>query len=92
MSWIEQHHKKERKTPETPVPFSALSMFRGYGFVQFERAEEAEAAKAGQNGRFYRGYKLGKASVQQLCLPQTSRPMVNFAHLQRINKMQMGNS
>ncbi|XP_023652388.2 nuclear receptor coactivator 5 isoform X1 [Paramormyrops kingsleyae] len=37
---------------------NALSMFRGYGFVQFERAEEAEAAKAGQNGRFYRGYKL----------------------------------
>ncbi|XP_062386483.1 nuclear receptor coactivator 5-like isoform X1 [Sardina pilchardus] len=37
---------------------NALSMFRGYGFVQFERVEEAEAAKAGQNGRFYKGYKL----------------------------------
>lgn len=49
------------KRKEKNLPFlTALSIFRGYGFVQFERVEEAEAAKAGQNGRFYKGYKLGK--------------------------------
>ncbi|XP_041112806.1 nuclear receptor coactivator 5-like isoform X1 [Polyodon spathula] len=37
---------------------NALSMFRGYGFVQFERIDEAESAKAGENGRIYKGYKL----------------------------------
>ncbi|XP_029907881.1 nuclear receptor coactivator 5 isoform X3 [Myripristis murdjan] len=35
-----------------------VSMFRGFGFVQFERVEEAEAAKAGQKGRIYKGYKI----------------------------------
>lgn len=43
--------------------FAALSLFRGYGFVQFERTEDAEAAKAGHNGRIYRGYKLGKTFI-----------------------------
>ncbi|XP_041080603.1 nuclear receptor coactivator 5-like isoform X2 [Polyodon spathula] len=37
---------------------NALSIFRGYGFVQFERIDEAESAKAGENGRIYKGYKL----------------------------------
>ncbi|MGH0180645.1 UNVERIFIED_CONTAM: hypothetical protein FKN15_004655 [Acipenser sinensis] len=34
---------------------NALSIFRGYGFVQFERIDEAESAKAGENGRIYKG-------------------------------------
>ncbi|XP_070702884.1 nuclear receptor coactivator 5 isoform X2 [Pempheris klunzingeri] len=35
-----------------------VSMFRGFGFVQFERIEEAEAAKAAQKGRIYKSYKI----------------------------------
>ncbi|XP_023810722.1 nuclear receptor coactivator 5 isoform X4 [Oryzias latipes] len=35
-----------------------VSLFRGYGFVQFERVEEAEAARAAQKGRLYKGYKI----------------------------------
>ncbi|XP_029947036.1 nuclear receptor coactivator 5 isoform X2 [Salarias fasciatus] len=35
-----------------------VSLFRGFGFVQFERIEEAEAAKAAQKGRIYKGYKI----------------------------------
>lgn len=35
-------------------------MFRGFGFVQFERVEDAEAAKVAQKGRLYKGYKIGK--------------------------------
>ncbi|TNM89067.1 hypothetical protein fugu_005321 [Takifugu bimaculatus] len=37
---------------------TGVSMFRGFGFVQFERIEEAEAAKAAQKGRLYKGYKI----------------------------------
>uniref|UniRef100_A0A8C5DUT1 Nuclear receptor coactivator 5 n=1 Tax=Gouania willdenowi TaxID=441366 RepID=A0A8C5DUT1_GOUWI len=35
-----------------------VSMFRGFGFVQFEHPEEAEAAKEGHKGRIYKGYKI----------------------------------
>lgn len=42
-------------------------MFRGFGFVQFERIEEAEAAKAAQKGRIYKGYKIGKAQLRCGC-------------------------
>ncbi|KAK9528645.1 hypothetical protein VZT92_012797 [Zoarces viviparus] len=35
-----------------------VSMFRGFGFVQFEGVEEAEAAKSAQKGRIYKGYKI----------------------------------
>lgn len=35
-----------------------VSMFRGFGFVQFEHVEEAEAAKLHQKGRIYKGYKI----------------------------------
>jgi len=42
------------------VPLPGVSLFRGFGFVQFERVEEAEAAKSGQKGRIYKGYKIGK--------------------------------
>ncbi|XP_062262498.1 nuclear receptor coactivator 5 isoform X1 [Platichthys flesus] len=35
-----------------------VSMFRGFGFVQFEHVEEAEAAKAAKKGRIYKGYKI----------------------------------
>ncbi|CAI9535815.1 unnamed protein product [Staurois parvus] len=37
---------------------TAVSMFHGYGFVQYERKEDADAASKGENGRLHKGYRL----------------------------------
>ncbi|KAL0977902.1 hypothetical protein UPYG_G00162980 [Umbra pygmaea] len=54
----------------------ALSLFHGYGFVQFERVEDAEAAKTGHNGRLYKGYKIAinMAAERQRQNKAQSRP------------------
>ncbi|TFK02246.1 tRNA-dihydrouridine(47) synthase [Platysternon megacephalum] len=36
----------------------ALSMFHGYGFVQYERLEDVQAALDGEKGRLFKGYRL----------------------------------
>ncbi|CAK6952765.1 nuclear receptor coactivator 5 [Scomber scombrus] len=52
-----------------------VSMFRGFGFVQFERIDEAEAAKAAQKGRIYKGYKIdvNMAVERRQAKPQTQQ-------------------
>lgn len=42
------------------LTFPALSMYHGYGFVQYDRLEDVQAALDGEKGRLYKGYRLGK--------------------------------
>ncbi|KAG8565553.1 hypothetical protein GDO81_012903 [Engystomops pustulosus] len=42
----------------TIIHFPALTMFRHYGFVQFERKEDADAAVEGERGRMYKEKRL----------------------------------
>lgn len=56
------------------LPFAALSMYRGYGFVQYDRLEDVQAALDGEKGRLYKGYRLGKDAAPcsppaPACLP-----------------------
>lgn len=45
------------------LPFPALSMYHGYGFVQYDRLEDVQAALDGEKGRLYKGYRLGKETA-----------------------------
>ncbi|KAF2981277.1 hypothetical protein EK904_004084 [Melospiza melodia maxima] len=40
----------------------ALSMYHGYGFVQYDRLEDVQAALDGEKGRLYKGYRLESMS------------------------------
>lgn len=40
------------------LTFPALSMYHGYGFVQYDRLEDVQAALDGEKGRLYKGYRL----------------------------------
>lgn len=51
------------------LTFPALSMYHGYGFVQYDHLEDVQAALAGENGRLYKGYRLGKDHCSALSWP-----------------------
>lgn len=45
------------------LTLAALSMYHGYGFVQYDRLEDVQAALDGEKGRLYKGYRLGKEKL-----------------------------
>lgn len=45
------------------LTLAALSMYHGYGFVQYDRLEDVQAALDGEKGRLYKGYRLGKETA-----------------------------
>lgn len=52
------------------LTLAALSMYHGYGFVQYDRLEDVQAALDGEKGRLYKGYRLGKENCSSLSWPQ----------------------
>lgn len=48
------------------LTLAALSMYHGYGFVQYDRLEDVQAALDGEKGRLYKGYRLGKENCSSL--------------------------
>ncbi|XP_062853567.1 nuclear receptor coactivator 5 isoform X2 [Trichomycterus rosablanca] len=71
-------HMEKKDLVELFRPYGkiqALSLLRGYGFVQFERPEDANAAAAGHSGRLYRGYKLDvNMAAERQRKPRSSPP------------------
>lgn len=52
------------------LTLAALSMYHGYGFVQYDRLEDVQAALDGEKGRLYKGYRLSKENCSALSWPQ----------------------
>ncbi|XP_054029318.1 nuclear receptor coactivator 5 isoform X2 [Dryobates pubescens] len=51
----------------------ALSMYHGYGFVQYDRLEDVQAALEGEKGRLYKGYRLDiKQAVERRNMSKAS--------------------
>ncbi|EMP28280.1 Nuclear receptor coactivator 5 [Chelonia mydas] len=51
----------------------ALSMFHGYGFVQYERLEDVQAALDGEKGRLFKGYRLDLREPRDIRDPRDLR-------------------
>ncbi|XP_010121021.1 PREDICTED: nuclear receptor coactivator 5 [Chlamydotis macqueenii] len=50
----------------------ALSMYHGYGFVQYDRLEDVQAALDGEKGRLYKGYRLDIKAAERRSMNKAS--------------------
>lgn len=50
-------------------PVTAISMHKGYAFVQFSNPAEAKNAADGEDGRLVLNQNIGKIQLQFACLP-----------------------
>ena len=44
------------------ICFSAVTVLKGYAFIQYAKEDEARAAVAGENGNWIKGQKIGMLS------------------------------